>query len=865
MTAAAPISVVLPSLLEVLCRERRVALVAPPGAGKTTRVPLAVLDAPDLLSREHPGVLVLEPRRLAARAMAGYVARQRGVTLGGEVGYQVRLDRRVGPDTRLTFVTEGILTRRLQADPLLEGVGCVILDEFHERSVHSDLAIALLREVCEVREDLALVVMSATLEAEAVAKYLGCPVITSQGRLYPLDIRYPLQREPPDQAQAVAQVLAALVQEEGDDGGDVLVFLSGAGAIHRTLVACQRVGQRHGLELLPLYGALPAREQDRAIARGAQRRVIFATNIAETSLTVEGVSAVIDTGRVKRVRHDSSSGLDRLEEEWVSQAEATQRAGRAGRVRPGRAVRLWPRALEHRFTESAPAAIARVSLTQPVLEVVAWSGDAPSRFSWFEQPPRIALDAATAELERLGAIKQAGGDNRPALTEVGQRLLRLPLPPRLGRVLLEARDRGCLEEGCLACSLLGERDIVVRHQGGTLPVDDDLWRRVEVVARAAQGDARAGRAQGFAEVHVGRAQRVLAVRDRLRSLMGPPTAPKADEPEQALRRALLAGYADRICFVRPRNAADDREDAVMVGGQPLTLARESAVRDAQALVALEIAGARTARWQSRGSGVARRGLIRMAARVEIDWLREDFPERFSVEHDLAFDEDSLRVSARRVERFDGLKLDEQPVPWEEVAEAGRVAAILAEAATGRLEQAFGLDRDQAQFLHRLRTLGRWRPELRLFSPDADDERFLEILSQISWGKRSFGELRQIDLPQMLRAYLEQAQLQALETLAPARAKVPSGHDLRLDYAHDPPVLAVKLQQMFGQQTTPAVNGGRTPVVLHLLAPNGRPAQITQDLESFWRTTYPQVRKELRARYAKHSWPEDPLAAEATWL
>lgn len=818
-----PIDEVLPRVLASLAEHPSLVLEAPTGAGKTTGVPPALLDA------GMGPVVVLEPRRLAARAAARWMAAARGGAVGGEVGYQVRFDRKASRDTRLLVVTEGVLLRFLQDDPFLEGYGAVVLDEFHERSLEADLALALVRRVQqEARPDLKLVVMSATLEGDAVARSLGgCPVVRSEGRAYPVDVRYlPAEREEREEAHVARGVRAALDAVDGD----VLVFLAGTGEIRR---AEERLAGLKDVDVLPLYGDLPAERQDAALRRGPRRKVVLATNVAETSVTVDGVAAVVDTGLARVLRHDAGVGLDRLERGPISVASSDQRAGRAGRQGPGVCVRLWSAHEQKSRPAREEPAVRRLDLAGPALQLACWGERDLAAFPWFEAPRPEALARATTLLERLGAL-DAG-----APTDEGRALARLPVAPRLGKLLLEGGRRGVPGRAALAAGLLAERDPFERAQhrpgGGPAPrarvTDSDLLDRVEALeAFVARGDLDAGplRLRRGAARFV---QRAAAQFERM--LDG---APAAEDPDTALLQALLAAFPDRLC----RRRAESDERAVMVGGRGVVLGKESGVTEAPLFLALDLDG--------RGADAR----VRLASGVDRAWLGE--PREVAT---VVFDPERSRVVGRRELRLGELVLEAHDQGEVDAVEAERV---LLEAARSNPASALALDREEvASFLQRAAWLRDAVPELELPAPDP-----LAVLPSLVLGARSFADLRRAPLLHGLKGLYDHRQLQAIERDAPERLRVPSGSSLRLAYeVGRPPVLAVKIQELFGLAATPTVAGGRVRVLLHLLAPNGRPQQVTDDLASFWANTYVQVRKDLRGRYPKHPWPEDPLAAEAT--
>ena len=751
MRPALPIDPFVPEIVARVRERGAAVVVAPPGAGKTTRVPPA-------LAADGP-LILLQPRRLAARSLARRIADEQGLTLGEEVGWQVRLERRFSSRTRLLVATEGILTARLQADPLLQGFRTVVLDEFHERSLHADLALALARQAARARGDLRLVVMSATLDVEPVAAFLGgCPVVEVPGRPHPVVVSYAPGR-------GVADAVRELTRHEG---GHALVFLPGAPEIRRVHTALTDLDRR-GFQVWPLHGSLPSDAQDRALAPSAERKLILATNVAETALTVEGVTDVVDTGQHKVLRYDAEKGLDRLDTERISADSAAQRAGRAGRTGPGRALRLWdPRDIlrPHREPE-----IARVDLAGPVLDVLAWGGE-PGSFEWFEAPPAPAVDAAMELLGRLGAVR--GG----RLTQTGDALHRLPLHPRLGRVLLAA---GGSAEAALACALLSER---VAWRPASETTDCDL------LALLGRVDLPAGAT---------RVARAIAAQIR-RSGAG---------AGSDLRQALLAGFPDRVA--RRREPGSPR--LLLASGTGAVLGPESGVREGEFLVCLDLAGA----------GVEAR--VRMASRVERAWLE---PTRRELVHRLEGD----RVRAFERDLYGALLLAERPV----APEAAAAERVLLAAARER-----GLGPEGEAILRRLRFAG--------LETDLDVHLERALAGRTDLPSLDPGEL----LPHATR--------RELERLAPEFLPVPSGRRAALEYREDGSVVArVKLQELFGLAETPRLGPRREPVLLELLAPNGRPVQTTRDLRSFWDRTYPELRRQLRGRYPKHPWPEDPWSA-----
>jgi ATP-dependent helicase HrpB len=792
MPVSLPIDGHVARVRDALKTARAAVLVAPPGSGKTTRVPPA-------LTADGP-VFLLQPRRVAARSIARRIAEEQAFTLGEEVGFQVRFEKRFSKRTRLLVATEGILTRRLQSDPLLSGFRTIVLDEFHERSLHADLALALARQAWRARADLRLLVMSATLDAGPVARFLDdCPVIEVAGRPHPIEVRYEPRRS---LADAVRTVLSR-------PGGHVLCFLPGAPEIRR---AQGEIGGVAGARVLPLHGTLSGDEQDAALAPSAERKVILATNVAETSLTVEGVTDVIDTGQHKVLRYDASRGLDRLELERIPADSAEQRAGRAGRTGPGRVVRLWDE--RDLLRPRREPEIERVDLASPVLDVLAWGGD-PRRFEWFETPPEDALAAAVALLERLGAC-EAG-----RLTPDGAAMHRLPVHPRLARVLLSA---GGGPRAAAACAVLAEGWRPPRPRktaghtegalrGDTPTTDSDVLSAADRIREAPHG--------------------VRAAARELESLV--PDAACAGGGDERLLRALLAGFPDRVA--RRREAGSSR--LVLSSGKGALLGRESGVREGELVLALEVTGGVAGSVggglaSGVGGGAAGAGvepLVRVASRAERSWLTGVKTE---VVHRL--DEASGAVRAVARDSYDRLVLGERPVP----PDPDEAAKLLADA----VERA-GLG-DAGERLRR---------RLKLAGLEAD------LHAAVIAACRGRTSLPPLDEPE---PWLDAATRTRLDRLAPERLPLPSGRTAALEYREDGSlVAAVKLQELFGLAETPRIGPGREPVVFELLAPNGRPVQTTRDLHSFWERTYPEVRKELRGRYPKHPWPDDPWSAEPT--
>jgi ATP-dependent RNA helicase HrpB len=817
-----PIDDVLSPLLAALRSGPSAVLVAPTGAGKTTRVPLALLAAGIGGGRQ---IVMLEPRRIAARAAARRMAQETGATLGEEVGYQVRFDRRAGPATKILVVTEGILVQRLQADPFLEGIGAVIFDELHERSLATDLSLAMARRVQrEVRPDLRLLAMSATLDPGPVAAFLGeAPTIESRGRLFPVDILY---IERPDDRPLPAQIAAGVRRVLDRTEGDVLFFLPGVGEIQRSAEALAGLARERDLAVLPLYGDLPAERQDEVLRPLSRRKVVLATNVAETSITIDGVTAVVDSGQVRRLRFDPATGLDRLELGRVSRASADQRAGRAGRQAPGICLRLWPTYEHPTLPERETPEIARVDLAGPALQLLAWGETDLAAFGWFEAPSPESLAVAVQLLRQLGAVNDQG------VTGLGSTMARLPVHPRLARLLIEGHRAGRTREAALLAAFLSERDPFlrspIRGAGPRRASRSDLLDRLD----ALEGSERRE------DFNAGAARFVLRARDQLAEMAKRELGEGGRRgDDDALLRALLAAYPDRVA--RRREPRSPR--GVMVGGRGVRLAEESTVLEDELFLCVEL-----------DAGRAGEALVRKASAVEPQWLPG---LRGSI--DLEFDEARERVAAWKRTRYEDLVIAEAEIPAPSAIETERV---LVQAAADRLGRALALDDPEvAAFLARVRSLADWCPELGL--PRFTDDEIRGLLPALAAGRKSFAELRRAPLLDVLQGALSYPQLEAVRREAPERLEVPSGSHVKLLYEPGkPPVLAARIQELFGLAETPRVAAGRVPVLLHLLAPNGRPQQVTHDLRSFWENTYPQVRKELQGRYPRHAWPTDPWNA-----
>ncbi len=843
-----PIEEALPRLRAVLAGHSCAVLQAPPGAGKTTLVPLALLDEPWLKGKS---IVMLEPRRLAARAAAGRMSQLRNEIVGETVGYRIRFESKVSKATRIEVLTEGILARRLQNDPALEGVGLVIFDEFHERHLHADLALALtLDSQRGLREDLKILVMSATLDGAAVSRLLNdAPIVTSEGRLFPVEIRY-LPRDP--EGRLPVTVAAAVQRALEEQDGDALVFLPGAGEIRRTQELLEGMFGE-SVRVLPLYGDLPWERQQQAIeAGGDRRRVVLATPIAETSLTIEGVRIIIDSGYARVPRFDPVSGLSRLVTQRISRASSKQRAGRAGRTAPGVCYRLWSETTQRGLIPQATPEIRNADLAPLALELAAWGVEEAASLAWLDPPPAASLAQARALLTDLDALDAAGH-----ITAAGKAMALLPLHPRLAHMLRAAEK---IQRGALACdiaALISERDIFKAESRRSC----DLVERVEVL----QDFRRGGRSA--AQAHGGRS-RHPASRDTGASMHGIDTG-ACQRCEQAARqwRQLIRAGEDEA-----RRAEPDEIGLLLALAYPDRIAMQRIPNESRYLLA-NGRGARLPAWElhlsqpflvaaSTDAGEGE-GLIYLAAALRSETLRRHFDAHIRTTEEIHWDAGEEAVVARRVERLGALTLDESPI---QNGDPELLRAAMLEGVRRMGLAALPWSDEARAFQARVLSMRQWFPEESW--PDVSDTALtatLDVwLAPCLGGSTRRDHLARLDMPAILKAQLDWKQCQQLDGDAPTHLEAPSGSRLKLDYKPgESPVLAVKLQEMFGLADTPRIARGRVAVTLHLLSPARRPIQVTQDLRGFWARTYAEVKKELKGRYPKHPWPDDPWNAAPT--
>ncbi len=850
MTTRLPIYELERELVSRLRAANRLILQAPTGSGKSTQVPQMLLDAGLLGDRGR--VVVLQPRRLAARMLAARVARERDVPLGQEVGYRIRLDNVTSARTRIEFVTEGILLRQMLGDPTLAGIGAILFDEFHERHLYGDITLARALQIQETaRPDLLLGVMSATLETGPLQAYLApCTTLTSGGRTFPVTVEYvprsvSFERVPV--WEQAAEELARLAHSQPE--GDALIFMPGAYEISRTL---SELRHRLGGEwiILPLHGELPPAEQDAAVAAYAGRRkAVVATNVAETSLTIDGVRIVIDSGLARTARFDPYRGINTLLVERISRASADQRAGRAGRTAPGHCLRLWTE-LEHadRPAQETPE-VRRLDLAEVVLTLKASGVDDVHAFRWLEPPERRSLDRAEGLLGDLGALDRATG----AITPTGRRMLAYPVHPRYGRMLLAAAEWDCVRPVALLAALTQSRNLLTRNEGkhveqaredvlGAEPESDFfLLMRAFKYAENSRFDPGRCKRLGIHALAARQAGELFEQFLKIAEIKG--EAPASPAPDDAIRRCVLVGFSDQLA--RRLDAGTLR--CQLVGNRRGVLARESAVHGATLLVAGEVREV-----QSRDELTV---LLSLATQVEESWLREMFPQDFSAGEDVFFDATARRVQVRRQRRFRDLPLDEKVSDDPPLEQA---AALLAEEVIAGRCPLKGWDAPVEQWIARLNGLASWMPELGLPRIGPPERRAL--IEQICYGASTYKAIKERPVWAAVKAWLSPQQGAWVDEYAPERAELSTSKGprrVKLTYPEagdgSPPVLAARIQELFDVTGGLRVAAGRAPVTIQVLAPNQRPIQVTQDLANFWRESYPKINQELQRKYPKHEW------------
>jgi len=836
-----PVLAIRDQILDVVARANRFVLTAPTGSGKTTQVPQMLAVSPAVRGE----VIVLEPRRLAARMTARRVAHEMKSEVGGIVGFQTRFESKVSVATRIRFVTEGVFLRVLQDDPRLTSVGAVVLDEFHERSIDADLALGLLKRLQESsRPDLRLVVMSATLDAERVASYLGtasaaAPVLTASGRAYPVEISYCGRSANVPVWDAAAEALDRVLDAERM--GDVLIFMPGGYEIDRTIDACRAVAARRDDDLLivPLHGSLPPAEQDRAVEPSDRRKIIVATNVAETSITIEGVRAVIDAGTARVHRVDSKRGLNTLRVEPIARATAEQRAGRAGRVAPGRCLRLWTEKEHLQRPPFEDAEIARVDLADATLRLKALGVKRHAEFPWFQAPPAEMVERAETCLRLLHATNDLG-----ELTEIGRAMARVPAEPRLARVLVEGARRGCPRLAARLAAVAAERDFVVDGSATAIrdalerddPVSDVLARE-RILTRWEAGRSRD--AHQRIELHPLAVRECSQAADQLtRIAVRMSNGRAANEPNGHEGIAcLLAGFPDHVAW-RPDA---QRPHCHMEGRRKVVLDKTSIVTAEGFLLALEI--------RETGVGDKLVATLSMVSPVSRATIEEVLPERFSTVIETRWNTASKAADAIEEERFDSIVVATIARPAKPSPEAERTLVEKIKDGTIVLER---WDESVEQWIARVRCVAQWCPDRSLITYTDDD---LDIIRhEIVSGCVRASEVRDRPCLDAVRNALSWDEQALVRTMAPESVQLKRGFRMRVEYAPSaPPRGRAKIQDFYDEVTTPTVAGGRVPLTLEILGPNRRPLQVTSDLANFWKTLYPELRNELRRRYPKQEW------------
>jgi ATP-dependent helicase HrpB len=897
-----PIYEIERDIIARLKTDRRLILSAPTGSGKSTQVPQMLLRH-GLLGNGQ--VVVLQPRRLATRLLASRVAQELGVQLGNEVGYQIRFENVTSPQTKIRFVTEGVLLRQMIDNSKLPGVSTLIFDEFHERHLYGDITLARALDLQEQhRPDLNLIVMSATLDAELLGKYMGaerrpparpdtnisqqhavpeagaprCSILSSEGRVFPVEIEYAAQPGYTDKRPVWEQAAEAFSHYVGSGGeGDVLVFMPGGYEISQTIEAIRHTSESKGFILLPLHGELSPKDQDAAVARYGQRKVVVSTNVAETSLTIDGIRLVIDSGLARIPRYDPYRGINTLLIEKISQSSADQRTGRAGRTAPGVCMRLWSREEHgHRLVQELPE-IKRLDLAEVVLTLKAAGVEDLRKFRWLEPPNEISLTHAEELLEDLGALKPvaqafqsrtAGFGDFPVassndgqecppnpqtrmsalqITPVGRKMLAFPLHPRYSRMLLAAHEYGCVHQACLVAALTQGRDLLLRNvdrDTNSLREDllgekasSDFWILMRAWTYAAKNQFRLDACRRLG-IHAVTARQVGPLLDqfiRIAEREGLDVKPR-EVRDEALQKCILIGFSDRVA----RRLDQGTLRCELVHGRRGVLARESAVQHSPLFVAAEVR-------EVEGREV--NTILSLATAIEVDWLREFYPEDMESSLHVQFDSTAKRVQAAELVKFRGLALSAKRV---EPPPADMAARLLAdEIIAGRLPLP-NWDHSVEQWLLRLRLLCQHCPELQL-PPITEDDR-KDIIGQLCHGAVSYKDIKEREVKPVVMSWLSEAQRGLLDKHAPERLSLPNGRTPKVAYeATGPPHISLRIQELYDVTQTPKIALGRVPVLVHILTPGMKPIQITQDLASFWREHYPRIKSELQRKYPKHLW------------
>ena len=845
-----PIYEIEEAILASVREHGRVIISAPTGSGKSTQVPQMLLDH-GLLGNGQ--VVVLQPRRLATRLLAARVAWERKIELGREVGYQIRFENVTSPQTRIRFVTEGVLLRQMVQDSKLPGITALIFDEFHERHLYGDITLARALDLQETtRPDLKILVMSATLDAARLEEYLSpCRVLESQGRTFSVQIRYAGSPSYVDKRPVWEQAAGAFADfVNSGEPGDVLVFMPGSFEISQTIQAIGHCDESRGFILLPLHGELPPRDQDAAVARYAKRKVVVATNVAETSLTIDGIRCVIDSGLARIPRYDPQRGINTLLVDKISRASADQRAGRAGRTAPGVCLRLWSQEEHgHRPQQELPE-IKRLDLAEVVLTLKAAGVEDLRKFRWLEPPEERALAHAEELLVDLGALRMSGATAATArITEVGRKMLAFPLHPRYGRMLLAAQDYRCVHQACLVAALTQGRDLLLRNIDRDTArwredllgdkAGSDFWILMRAWNYAARNEFRLDACRRLG-VHMVTARQVGPLFQQFLDIAkkeGLQTTP-VEVADEALQKCILIGFSDRVA----RRMDSGTLRCELVHGRRGVLARESAVHNSPLLVVAEIR-------EVEGKDKTVNTLLSMATAIEESWLRELFPDDIGTTSRVFYDATTKRVYAEEQLRFRDLSIGARRVEPPPADEAARL--LSAEVIAGRLILK-EWDHSVEQWILRLNLLTQWCPELDL--PPINDEDRRHLIEQVCHGATGYKDIKDKPVKPVVKSWLSPAQEELLDKYVPERLTLTNGRTPKVVYEPGaPPHIAIRIQELYDVNITPKIALGRVAVLVHILAPNLRPVQITQDLAGFWREQYPKVKQELQRKYPKHQW------------
>ena len=844
-----PIYEIENQIISTLASTRRLILQAPTGSGKSTQVP-QMLFKHGLLGKGK--VVILQPRRLAARLLASRVAQELGVELGREVGYQVRFDNVTSDATRIKFETEGILLRQLVDDPAFNGIDAVIFDEFHERHLYGDITLARALDIQQKnRPDLLIIVMSATLDVRALEKYLSpCVVLKSEGRTFPVSVDY-LPHRVSGNPRPIWDLAADAFSQHVDRGTDALVFMPGSYEIHRTIEAIRHKSESKGYLILPLHGELPPRDQDQAVARYEQPKVVVATNVAETSITIDGIRLVIDSGLARIPRYDAHRGINTLLVERISQSSAEQRTGRAGRTAAGKCVRLWSKAEQAERPAQELPEVQRLDLSEVILTLKAAGVRDLAKFRWLEAPSEKALDHAQQLLTDLGALNAPTTEGITEITDMGRRMMAFPVHPRYARMLIAAREYGCVRYACLIAALTQGRDLLVRNPGKDVVErrqelfeghdSSDFWTLIRAFQYAAANQFRTDALREIG-VHGVAARQVGPLFEQfLRIAKDEGLNIERDSSmdirnEDALRKCILIGFSDRVARIEDGSLRCD-----LVHGRRGTLARESVTRGKPLIVAAEIQ-------EIGGRAGEANTIVSLATAIEPGWLKELFPNDIRSVIRTRFETTTRSVQAAQVLLFRDLVLESKRMDPPAEAAARLLSDEIVE---GRL-QLPNWDHSIEQWILRLNLLSEWCPDLEL-SPIRDDAR-RQILEQLCLGTFSYKEVKDRDVRQAVKSWLSAAQRELVDKYTPERVALSNGRSPKVVYeAGGPPYISMRIQELFGVTETPRIAMSRVPLSIHILAPSMRPVQVTQDLANFWREHYPRIKSELQRKYPKHEW------------